>query len=337
MAYLTEATKQIMQQLRLKGGVSTRTLTGALTIDAKTENVGSWDPGGASRTITLPAAGSFEGAPFFVHNAADANGEDLVFVSGSTTIATISRGATAMIASTGSEWVDLFNHAAGDMWANCPPASQSVRLHTFFDDFFDLAAAWTITEDDVADTQAVSDVVCGAVTLTCKATTDNDACQITWAQETFKLATGKRLWFEAVIRSASGDMVNSDWTVGLIEAEDLTGVADNMPANGVVFHKDDGAATFVLSSSDNGTNLQSGAAVGTIVNATDVRIGFYFDGGATGAATLTPYVNGVAGTPITAITYATMAELAPFLMVRNGDATTTQTLIVDYVKVVQER
>ena len=230
--------------------------------------------------------------------------------------------------------------AGVDMWADCPSeASASVTTHAFFDDFTRAtfsASEWVVTEDDAADTQLVNDALGGTVTLTCKATTDDDANQIQWKQESFRLTSGKKLWVEFMIKSASGDMVNSDWFVGLIETEDLTGVADNMPANGIGFHKEDGAATFSASSSDNGTNLQS-AAVGTIVNATYIRVGLKFDGGATGAATITPYINGVAGTPIASVTYATMAEVSAAFMVRNGDATTTQTLVVDYVKVVQER
>lgn len=231
--------------------------------------------------------------------------------------------------------------AGGSMWAGAPsPANPDPSVaHVFFDDFTDAifdATHWVVTEDDAADTQAVSDVQFGAVTLTCKATTDDDACQITWANETFKLTSGKKLWFEARIKSSSGDMTNSDWFVGLMEAEDITGVADNMPANGIGFHKEDGAATFSASSSDNGVNLQS-AAVGTIVDATWIKIGLLFDGGATGAATITPYINGAAGTPIASVTYATMAEMAVLFMVRNGNNVTTQTLDVDYVKVVCER
>ncbi|MDP3768842.1 MAG: hypothetical protein Q8S13_12570, partial [Dehalococcoidia bacterium] len=227
--------------------------------------------------------------------------------------------------------------AGADMWATSPSeASGSANAIRFFDDFIDtINPAWTITEDDAGDTQVVSDGLGGVCVLTCVAATDNNAHQITWATEYFKPTSGKKIWFEARIRSASGDMTNSDWTIGLCEAEDLTGVADNMPANGIVFHKDDGAATFASSSSDAGVNL-SGAG-GTIVNNTWIRIGFLFDGGATGAATVTPYVNGVAGSAVASVTYVTMAELAPFFMVRNGDGVTTQTLEIDYVKVVQER
>lgn len=231
--------------------------------------------------------------------------------------------------------------AGTGMWADCPPPTNPnpAVAFEFFRDFNEDeigATGWVVTEDDAACTQAVADALGGTMTLTCKATTDDNACQIVWAQETFKLTVGKKLWFEARIKSASGDMVNSDWFVGIMESEDMTGVADNMPANGIGFHKEDGAATFSLSTSDNGTNIQS-AAVGTIVDATWIKIGFLFDGGATGAGTITPYINGTAGTAITTATYATMAEMAVLFMVRNGDATTTQTLVIDYVKVVQER
>lgn len=228
-----------------------------------------------------------------------------------------------------------------DMWATAPSkASGSVTTIEFFDDFngatFD-ASNWVVTEDDAACTQAVGDALGGELTLTCKAATDDNACQVQWAQETFRLTSGKKLWVEFRIKSASGDMTNSDWFIGLAEAEDLTGVADNMPANGIGFHKDDGAATFKASSSDGGTDIESVAAAGTIVDATYIRLGLLFDGGASGAATITPYVDGVAGTALPAITYATMAEMSATLMVRNGDGVTTQTLVCDYVKVVQER
>jgi hypothetical protein len=241
-------------------------------------------------------------------------------------------------------WNGTYLVGGSGMWAGCPspadPAYHSL-VHEYFNDFraltadLDVVNEWTVTEDDAACTQAIRvDAVCGECLLTNKATTDNNAQQINLAQETFKLATGKKLWFEARLKTAAGAK-EIDFAAGLIAAEDLTGVADNMPANGIVFHKDDGDTNLDISSSDNGTNRQV-EAVATWTTAYHI-IGFYFDGGATGKATITPYVDGVAGTPISAVTYATMSELAPLFMVRNGDATTTQTMTIDYVKVVQLR
>lgn len=224
--------------------------------------------------------------------------------------------------------------AGSGLWSTCPVTQDPSVLHTFFDDFLALLAPWTITEDDAADAQVANDVQHGVVTLTQKATTDNDAAQMTWAQESFKLTAGKRLWWEARIRCPAG-ATELDWFVGLAEAEDITGVTDNMPANGIGFKKDDGDTNIDLSSSDGGTDTTRNA-VGTLVANTWIRLGLLFDGGASGAATITPYVDGTAGTAIT-VTYATMAEMAPFFMVRNGDATTTQVLDIDYVKVAAER
>jgi hypothetical protein len=228
----------------------------------------------------------------------------------------------------------------GGLWPSPADNRYNSMVHEYFNDFrasaadYDATNEWTLTEDDAACAQALSaDAVCGELLLTNKATTDDNAQQINLNQESFKLATGKNLWFEARFKTAAG-ATQIDWAVGLVEAEDLTGVANNMPANGVVFKKDDGDTNIDLSSSDNGTDTES-AAIGTW-DTSYHRLGFYFDGGATGVGTITPYVDGVAGTPIT-VTFATMAELAPIFMVRNGDATTTQTMTIDYIRVVQLR
>lgn len=226
------------------------------------------------------------------------------------------------------------------MWAGCQAQliADPSKYHVFFKDFDGDeigATGWVVTEDSVGATQVVSDTQHGMLVLTNAATTDNDACQATWAQETFKITSGKELWFEARIRCPAADVTNIDWFVGLCESEDLTGVADNMPANGIGFRKDDGDTQIDVCSSDGGTDT-SGTNRGTLATNTWTRLGFYFNGGASGTGTITPYINDVAGTAIVC-TYATMAEMAAMFMVRNGDATTTQILQVDYVKVVAER
>ena len=229
----------------------------------------------------------------------------------------------------------------GTLWANAPSmmnGNYTGLCYEYFNDFTQVTAGpaeWTVTEDHGDCAQAiVADTVCGQLLLTNKAATDNNAQQIVFDQEVFKMATGKKLWFETKVKAAAG-ATQIDWIAGLIVAEDLTAVADNMPANGIVFHKDDSDTNIDISSSDNATNLQT-AAVGTATTGW-VTLGFYFDGAATGSATITPYVDGTAGTAIGSITYATVAEMAPYFAVRNGDGTTTQTLAIDYVRVLQLR
>jgi hypothetical protein len=231
-----------------------------------------------------------------------------------------------------------------DLLGGVPVCALPSVTHVLFDDF-DLSAAaaaplatWTVTETAGGCTQLLIDATGGVLQLTNEATTDNSGQQVQLIQESFRLTVGKKLWFEVRFRCPCADVTDLDLFLGLAETENITAVEDDMPANGVGFYKDDDAVgTIFLASSDNGTNIVSPAAVKTLVANTWTRLGFYFNGGATGAATITPYVDGVAGTPLTSITYATMVELAPIFMVRNGDATETQILDLDYFLAVQER
>lgn len=234
------------------------------------------------------------------------------------------------------------SNATGQM-PHLPIATPPSAHHIIYDDFVKgiaagaMEATWTVTADSTG-TATLIDAAGGVLQISCAATADNDAVQVQLLQETIRLASGKSIWYETRIRVPAADVTNIDFAVGLAVTEDLTGVADNMPANGIVFTKTDaGVGTVFLASSDNGTNIVSAASLKTLVTNTWTRLGFYVDGGTTGHVTVTPYIDGVAGTPITAVTYATMSELAPIFMVRNGDGITTQKLDVDYVYVVQIR
>ena len=228
--------------------------------------------------------------------------------------------------------------AGTGMWANSPSEADPNpnAAHRFFEDFVAvLSADWAVAETDTANTAAVSDAQHGVVVLTCNAGDDDSSIQIQHAQETFRLTSGKKVWVEFRVKIV-GDATQSDFFIGLAEVENLTAVADNMPANGFGFRKDDGDTNIDACSSDNGGNVES-LAVAVLANDTFVRLGLLFDGGASGAATLTPYIDGVAGAPIAAVAYGTMTEVAPIFMVRNGDAVTTELLHCDYIKVVAQR
>ena len=234
------------------------------------------------------------------------------------------------------------SNATGQM-PHLPIATPPSIHHIIYDDFVKgiaagaMEATWTVTTDSTG-TAALIDAAGGVLQISCAAAADNDAVQVQLLQETIRLASGKSIWYETRIRVPAADVTNIDFAIGLAETEDLTGVADNRPANGIVFTKTDaGVGTVFLATSDNGTDKVSPASLKTMVTNTWTRLGFYIDGGTTGHATVTPYIDGVAGQPITAVTYATMAELAPVFMVRNGDGVTTQKLDIDYVHVVQIR
>jgi len=228
----------------------------------------------------------------------------------------------------------------GSLWSHCPLIGQADMsgFYHIVEDFmgeFDVTTRWTVTEDDAACTQALTATPGGTVLLTNKATTDDNAQQLVYdrggAYEMFKLATAKNLWFEARVKCAAGATQN-DVIIGLVnQGEDLTGVADNMAHDGVVFHKDDGATTIKCTASKDGTNTGQNANVGTLTTGWHTY-GFYADG----KTSITPYFDGTAGTALTA-TICDDEALCPLFLIRNGDGTTTQTMEIDYVKVVQLR
>jgi len=223
------------------------------------------------------------------------------------------------------------------MWANAPsPADPQYPAIAYevFDHFVDFdqtatAGKWPETVVGTGTQALLDDVAGGVVRLSCQATTDNACEQMTYVSAPFKLAATKTLWYEARVK-ITGD-VQSEHSFGLVAlGEDLTAVADVLPADGVSFSTQDGSLAAALTCSKDGTNTGAVAGVHTLVTGTWVTLGFVIDG----LTSCTPYVNGVAGTAATA-TFCDDESLAPYFLVRNGDNVTTQILDINYVRVVQ--
>lgn len=233
----------------------------------------------------------------------------------------------------------LSSGPSSGLWADCPamfdPQWQNYA-YGIFDDFmtFDPTAAagrWPEAVVGTGTQALLDDTVGGVVQLACQATTD-DACeQMTFVSAPFKLAAGKTLWYETRVK-ITGD-VQSEHSIGLVAlGEDLTAVADVYPQDGISFADQDGSLAMALTASKNGTNTGASAGVTTLVSGTWVKLGLKIDG----VTSITPYINGVAGTAITA-TICDDESLAPYFLVRNGDGTTQQKLDVDWIRVVQLR
>lgn len=80
---------------------NTETLSGDKTIAAGDPQIQFLDPGGASRTVTLPSAA--EGLFFIIVNTADA-AEDLTISDGASTVVTISQNEAGLVVSDGTSW-----------------------------------------------------------------------------------------------------------------------------------------------------------------------------------------------------------------------------------------
>lgn len=206
------------------------------------------------------------------------------------------------------------------------------NVHEFFEDFllpYD-SNQWDSNNvdggGDSGEVCTVNDGAAGELTLTTNDAED-DAEQRTYVTESFKLVSGKKLWFEA--RAKASVATEIDVMLGLIANEDLTGVGDNLPADGLVVKSDDGDTKLDVNSSKDGTD--DGAADVATLDTDYHRYGFYYDG----AGAVEAYVDGAKVATLNS-TICEDEELATSIMVKAGDGN-ARTLTVDYIRVVQER
>jgi len=80
------------------------TLSGNLTLEVSDATVLPIDPGGAGRTITLPAEADAKGRLFIIINRADGAEDLTVKNDGGTAVATVSQNEAAILICDGSVW-----------------------------------------------------------------------------------------------------------------------------------------------------------------------------------------------------------------------------------------
>jgi len=226
-------------------------------------------------------------------------------------------------------------------WAHCPILAilADPSLGTIFlDDFFMFGATgdlWTIVEDAGAGgTDGVQDAAGGWYKHFCDGD-DNDEAYLATEGESWKLETNKPLWFEAKIKLTEANTDDANWIVGLIEGggaantlqDDGAGPLANY--DGACFFKVDGTMKVQFETSIAAAQVTN-ATLADFTSGTAVRLGFHWDG----VGTVTPYVDGVAGTAHTMA--ATGGELNACFGVKAGGGN-EEAIEIDYIKVVQLR
>lgn len=94
----------LVGKLLVEGAVVT--LGGDIALGAESEPLQMLDPGGAARTVTLPAEASSKDLMFIISNRADAAENITVENDAAATIATLTGSATAGSSETGIFWCD---------------------------------------------------------------------------------------------------------------------------------------------------------------------------------------------------------------------------------------
>ena len=207
-----------------------------------------------------------------------------------------------------------------DMGQNAPSS-----FHNYFNDFDTYAAAdWTVTETDAGATQALTDGDGGLLLITNTAA-DNDLVALQKKGESFRFASGKKLWFEA--RFKVSDATQSDLVMGL----QITDVTPLDVTDGVFFIKADGAATVNLLVEKNNTATTT-SSVATMANDTFITLGFFYDGD----STIYYFVNGALGGSSVTTNLPDDEDMTVSFALQNGEAV-AKTMTVDYINVAKER
>lgn len=199
------------------------------------------------------------------------------------------------------------------------------KFHTYWEDFdYYTAADWTVTETDSGATQALADGD-GGLLLVTNTAADNDLVAIQKVGESFRFASGKKLWFEA--RFKVSDATQSDVVMGL----QITDTSPLDVTDGVFFIKADGAATvnFLVEKNNTATTASS---VATMADDTFIRLGFYYDGD----AAVYYFVNGVLGGKSAVTNLPDDEDMTVSFAIQNGEAV-AKTMTVDYIFVAKER
>jgi hypothetical protein len=201
----------------------------------------------------------------------------------------------------------------------------ATEFHTYFEDFDYYAAAdWTVTETQAGATQALADGDGGLLLLTNTAA-DDDLVSLQKVGESFRFATGKKLFFEA--RFKVSDATQSDVVIGL----QITDTTPLDVTDGVFFIKADGAATVNFRVEKNNT-ATTASSIATMANDTYIRLGFYYDG----VSAVQYFVNGTyTGSSVTT-NLPDDEDLTVTFAIQNGEAV-AKTMTVDYIYVAKER
>lgn len=159
------------------------------------------------------------------------------------------------------------------------------KFTTFLEDFvkdFDIGAAtplnWTVTKVGTG-TITVGSQDQGVITLTNSAA-DNDALSCQIKNPHFVFRSGKDSWFAT--RFKINDATQSDALIGMtgLDTTPIGGVGteETGVADGVFFYKIDGQTDLRFASRKGGVTVAQKSAIATLADATNVFIGWHYDG-----------------------------------------------------------
>lgn len=211
-------------------------------------------------------------------------------------------------------------------WQDMPRMDFVEQVNDFTRSSDYTAGDWTITALAGTNTIAVdTDDPNGVLTLTTGATEDNGSA---YQQkiECWRFAANKALEFEA--RFKINDVTQTDFVLGL----QITDTTPFAVSDGAWFGSDDGDALldFHLAKASVQSDI---LGVGTLVDDTWVKVGFYYDGV---DEKVQVFINDIRVGAVLFSTYAPTTELCISMAFTTGEAV-ANTMLIDYIRAVQQR
>jgi len=219
---------------------------------------------------------------------------------------------------------------------------------TYIDDFInpdittisagaDSTLGYNIVSDDVGTT-GVEDGLGGWLEVASGGTNNNET-YLASTNEAFLFDTDKKFVFKCRVKLTEAATDDANWVIGVSDTASADFLVDDGagPAasyDGAVFFKVDGTMKIQFESSNAGTQVTN-ATLATFVSGTAYNLAFVYDYGNGTTGSITPYVNGTAGTAH-AITIAGLQEMHLVMGVKAGGSN-AESLMVDYVAIAQER
>ncbi len=192
-------------------------------------------------------------------------------------------------------------------------------------DYFN-PADWDITviEDGSGNATEVLEDADGGRLLITNDDADDDQVFFNKVGESFLFEVGKKLWFDCIFQIS--EATESDLVFGLQ-------ISDTTPldvSDGVFFLKSDGSNSVDLIVEKG--NVPTTTSVATLLDATDIRLSFFYDG----VDSIKVFVDGVHETTSVTTNLPDDEVLTVSFGVKNGEAA-AKTMSVDYVMAAKER
>jgi hypothetical protein len=193
---------------------------------------------------------------------------------------------------------------------------------------------WTLTQA-TSGTAAISTAVTGSLLIDAGATTDNQGVNRQALKAAFVPAANKSIWCETffTLTATTPPVTRAQLYAGLAASDTTIIAAGAMSTNNRMGHMilDGGLLATTFTSDKAGTATTKTGP--TLVAATPVRLGFFYDGV---ADTLQQYVNGVASQ--TAVATANIPKLVVYpSIVCQSDGTDRPNLLLHNMRVFQLR